>query len=71
MCCFLNLLSDDTGQDLIEYALLTAVIGLAGAAWWASVTTEIGAPPGGGTTACKTCGCRRTHKCRPGGHGSQ
>ena len=42
MCCFLNLLSDDTGQDLIEYALLTAVIGLTGAAWWASVTTGIG-----------------------------
>ena len=42
MCCFLNFMSDDTGQDLIEYALLTAVIGLAGAAWWGSVTNGIG-----------------------------
>lgn len=28
--CFRRLLADDRGQDLVEYALLAAVIGLAG-----------------------------------------
>jgi Flp pilus assembly pilin Flp len=32
----------DEGQDLIEYALLTAGIGLAGVAVWPAITTAIG-----------------------------
>lgn len=35
-------LVDDTGQDLIEYALLTATIGLASAAAWALIGPSIG-----------------------------
>ena len=34
---------DERGQDLIEYALLTASIGLAGAATWPLVEGAIGA----------------------------
>ena len=33
--------SDEAGQDLIEYALLTATIGLAGAAVWSVMDTAI------------------------------
>ena len=36
------LIRDDRGQDLIEYALLTAAIGLAGVAVWPLITTAIG-----------------------------
>jgi len=34
-------LGDDRGQDLVEYALLTAAIGLAGAATWPLVEGSI------------------------------
>ena len=37
-----RLLVDDSGQDLIEYALLTAGIGLAGAAVWPAITAAVG-----------------------------
>ena len=37
-----RLISDDRGQDLIEYALLTAAIGLAGVAVWPAITTAVG-----------------------------
>jgi len=59
-----HLLRDDRGQDLIEYALLTGAIGVAGAATWPLIATTLGAayraldantqnlweppPPGGG-----------------------
>ena len=33
---------DDDGQDVIEYALLTAAIGLAGIASWPLIETAIG-----------------------------
>ena len=33
---------DDRGQDLIEYALLTAAIGVAGIAVWPSIEDNIG-----------------------------
>jgi Flp pilus assembly pilin Flp len=35
-CC------DDSGQDLLEYALLTATVGLAGAAVWSAVAPALG-----------------------------
>ena len=38
----LSLVRDEHGQDLIEYALLTAGIGLAGAAAWTGVRAAIG-----------------------------
>jgi Flp pilus assembly pilin Flp len=34
--------TDETGQDLIEYAMLTATIGLAGAAVWSAMGVTIG-----------------------------
>ncbi|MFN7979722.1 MAG: hypothetical protein U0P30_16430 [Vicinamibacterales bacterium] len=58
------LLRDECGQDLIEYALLTAAVGVAGIATWPTIATSIGTayralnlntqglwqppPPGGG-----------------------
>jgi Flp pilus assembly pilin Flp len=37
-----RLARDDRGQDLIEYALLTAAIGVAGAATWPLIEQSIG-----------------------------
>lgn len=37
-----RLMRDEQGQDVIEYALLTAGIGLAGIAVWPAITTAIG-----------------------------
>lgn len=37
-----RLVAEDRGQDLIEYALLTAGIGLAGLAVWPAITAAIG-----------------------------
>jgi Flp pilus assembly pilin Flp len=37
-----RLLHDDRGQDVIEYALLTAGIGIAGVAIWPAIVTGIG-----------------------------
>jgi Flp pilus assembly pilin Flp len=34
--------SDETGQDILEYALLTATIGLAGAAIWSAMGVTVG-----------------------------
>ena len=39
---FARLLRDDAGQDLIEYALLTTVIGLVAAATWDLLVAAIG-----------------------------
>jgi Flp pilus assembly pilin Flp len=38
---FVRFWSDEAGQDLIEYALLTATIGLAGATVWSVMDTAI------------------------------
>jgi Flp pilus assembly pilin Flp len=38
-----RLIHDESGQDLIEYALLTAALGLAGIAVWPAITTAAGA----------------------------
>lgn len=37
-----RLVREDEGQDLIEYALLTAGIGLVGIAVWPAITNAIG-----------------------------
>jgi Flp pilus assembly pilin Flp len=37
-----QLIRDDRGQDVIEYALLTATIGLAGVAVWPLIATALG-----------------------------
>ena len=37
-----RLLRDENGQDVIEYALLTASIGLAGIATWPLIAAAIG-----------------------------
>ena len=37
-----RLLVDDSGQDLIEYALLTAGLGLVGIAVWPAITAAVG-----------------------------
>lgn len=60
-----RLVDDQRGQDLVEYALLTAAVGLVAIATWPAVATAIGAayraldantqglweppPPGGGS----------------------
>lgn len=60
-----NFARDERGQDLIEYALLTAAVGVAGVATWPFIATSIGTayraldtntqglweppPPGGGS----------------------
>ena len=36
------LLRDESGQDLIEYALLTAAVGVAGIATWPTIANSIG-----------------------------
>ncbi len=38
-----RLVCDERGQDLVEYALLTAGIGLAGIATWPLITAAVGA----------------------------
>jgi Flp pilus assembly pilin Flp len=38
-----RLLADDSGQDIVEYALLTALIGIAGLLVWNQLATLIGA----------------------------
>ncbi len=40
---FFRLMRDDAGQDVLEYALLTAGIGLAGIATWPLIEAGIGA----------------------------
>jgi Flp pilus assembly pilin Flp len=37
------LIFDDKGQDVMEYALLTAAIGLAGLATWPLISAALGA----------------------------
>jgi Flp pilus assembly pilin Flp len=38
----LRLLSAEDGQDVVEYALVTATIGIAGIATWPLIQTSIG-----------------------------
>ena len=38
----MRLMREDDGQDLVEYALLTAAIGLAGVATWPLIEAGIG-----------------------------
>jgi Flp pilus assembly pilin Flp len=42
MALFIQFLRDDNGQDLIEYALLTAAIALAGLATFETIRTVMG-----------------------------
>ena len=44
-------LSDDGGQDLIEYALLTAIIGIAGLLVLSTISTKMGTAYSGWNTA--------------------
>ena len=37
-----QLLGDETGQDLVEYALITAFIGVVGILLWENIRTGIG-----------------------------
>lgn len=37
-----RLLRDESGQDLIEYALLTGGLGLVGVAIWPAITAAVG-----------------------------
>jgi Flp pilus assembly pilin Flp len=38
----LELLADDNGQDIVEYALLTAIIGIAAIAIWNELAVLVG-----------------------------
>ena len=43
MCdLFVRLLRDDDGQDIVEYALLTASIGLIGISVWPMIAVGVG-----------------------------
>ncbi len=55
---FARLIRDDEGQDLIEYALLTAGLGLAGIAVWPAITAAVGVAYG--TWDTRTQGIWRT-----------
>ena len=44
-------ISDDSGQDLIEYALLTAIIGIAGLLALKAISTKMGTAYSGWNTA--------------------
>jgi len=44
---FKRLLVDESGQDLIEYGLLTAVIGLVGAMAWVNIQAGVSSAYGG------------------------
>jgi Flp pilus assembly pilin Flp len=42
MSTLTRLLRETDGQDIVEYALLTAFIGMAGAAAWSAMLTAVG-----------------------------
>ena len=42
MSALRRLLFESDGQDLIEYALLTSLVGFAGAAAWVAMQTSLG-----------------------------
>ena len=44
---FLELVYGDAGQDIVEYALLTAAIGIVGVLAWQSINGGIGTAYGG------------------------
>jgi Flp pilus assembly pilin Flp len=46
-----RLLFDDRGQDLIEYALLTAIIGISGLLIFSTISTKMGAAYSGWNAA--------------------
>ena len=46
-----RLLSDDRGQDLVEYALLTAIIGISGLLILSTISTKMGTTYSGWNTA--------------------
>jgi len=41
--CVLRFVRDENGQDLVEYALLTAIVGLASILIFPSIATKMGA----------------------------
>ena len=43
MSLWLRFWRDETAQDLVEYALLTALIGLVGMTVWSGIVTLVGA----------------------------
>lgn len=45
-----RLVRDDEGQDLVEYALLTAFIGLCAVAVWSGIRDAVGLNYSGATT---------------------
>ncbi len=66
MQLFLRLIREDNGQDLIEYALLSAFVGLVGVVAWANIGNKIGSAYQGWNTNVQTLsGCTPD----PGGGG--
>jgi Flp pilus assembly pilin Flp len=49
-----RLVRDDRGQDVVEYALLTAFFGLCALAAWTSLRDAIGLTYGGATTGVQS-----------------
>jgi Flp pilus assembly pilin Flp len=62
----LRFIREDSGQDLIEYALLSAFVGVVGILAWANISTKIGLAYQGWDTNVQTLsGCTPN----PGGGG--
>lgn len=58
-------LSDESGQDLIEYALLTALVGIVSIAIWNELLTRVGVVYGAADT-----GVQNLSACTPNPDGS-
>jgi Flp pilus assembly pilin Flp len=50
-------ITDDGGQDLIEYALLSALVGVVGVVAWANISAAIGNVYGRWDTNVQTISC--------------
>ena len=46
-----EVIADDSGQDLIEYALLTAIVGISGVVIFSTLSTTMGAAYSGWNSA--------------------
>ena len=60
--------TEETGQDVMEYALLAAFIGLVGIVAWNNISAELTAHYGGwGTSVNNLSGCTPDPIATPGG----
>ena len=65
-----RLLVDEAGQDLIEYALLTACIGLMGIVAWANIQTQLASHYAGWGSGVNTISSCTPDPCSTGASGN-